>query len=104
MQIPDGAIGCASIMVRHKIKNISTNNEAMLLKLGGDVTPYEIYQMLHILMLLWRHARFQSPAFDIHHESVERSLQAPFHVFSPLFKLTDLVVREGEEEFKDSVD
>ena len=34
----------------------------MLLKLGRDVAPYEIYQMIHILMLLWQHARFQSPA------------------------------------------
>ena len=46
----------------HKIKNISANNEAMLLKLGRDVAPYEIYQKVHILMLLWQHAQFQSPA------------------------------------------
>ena len=26
----------------------------MLLKLGGVVAPYEIYQMVHILMLLWQ--------------------------------------------------
>ena len=39
---------------------ISANNEAMLLKLGRDVAPYEIYQMAHILMLQWQHARFQS--------------------------------------------
>ena len=32
----------------------------MLLKLGGFVAPYEIYQMVHILMMLWQHARFQS--------------------------------------------
>ena len=32
----------------------------MLLKLGRDVAPYAIYQMVHILMLLWQHARFQS--------------------------------------------
>ena len=31
----------------------------MLLKLGRDVAPCEIYQMEHILMLLWQHARFQ---------------------------------------------
>ena len=37
---------------RHKIENISANNEAMLLKLGRDVAPYKIYQMVHILMLL----------------------------------------------------
>ena len=34
----------------------------MLLKLGRDVAPYEIYQMVHVLMLLWQHARFQSSA------------------------------------------
>ena len=50
------------VVVRHKIKNISANNEAMLLKLGRDVAPYEIYQMVYILMLLWQYARFQSPA------------------------------------------
>ena len=34
----------------------------MILKLGRDVAPYEIYQMVHILMLVWQHFRFQSPA------------------------------------------
>jgi len=34
----------------------------MLLKLSRDVAPYKIYQMVHILMLLWQHARFQSLA------------------------------------------
>ena len=57
---PDDFMGCASTVVGHKIKNISSNNEAMLLKLGRDVAPYEIYQMVHILMLLWQHAQFQS--------------------------------------------
>ena len=56
--VTDDVIGCASTVVRHKIKNVSTNNEAMLLKLGRDVVPYEIYQMVHILLLLWQHARF----------------------------------------------
>ena len=28
----------------------------MLLKLDRDVTPYEIYQMVHTLMLLWQQA------------------------------------------------
>ena len=42
------------------MNNISANNEAMLLKLGRDVAPYEIYQMVHILMLQWQHAQFQS--------------------------------------------
>ena len=46
--------------VWHKIKNISVSKEAMLLKLGRDVAPYEMYQMVHILMLLWQHAQFQS--------------------------------------------
>ena len=32
----------------------------MLLKLGSDVAPYEIYQIVHILMLLWQHAWSQS--------------------------------------------
>ena len=31
----------------------------MLLKLGRDVAPCKIYLMVHILMLLWQHARFQ---------------------------------------------
>ena len=48
--------------VTQKIKNISANNEAMLLKLGRDVAPYKIYQVVHILMLRWEHVRFQSPA------------------------------------------
>ena len=34
----------------------------MQLKLGRDVAPYETYQIVHILMLLWQHAQFQSPA------------------------------------------
>ena len=33
----------------------------MLSKLGRDAATYEIYQMVHILILLWQHARFQSP-------------------------------------------
>ena len=60
--VTDDIIGCASTVVWHKIKNISANNVAMLLKLGRDVAPYEICQMIHILMLLWQHAWFQSPA------------------------------------------
>ena len=44
----DDVIGCASTVVWHKIKNISANNEAMLLKLGRDVAPYEIYQMVQL--------------------------------------------------------
>ena len=36
-------IGCASIVVRHKIKNISANNEAMQLKVGRDqILPYVV--------------------------------------------------------------
>ena len=36
--VTDDVIGCASTVVSQKIKNISANNEAMLLllKLGGD--------------------------------------------------------------------
>ena len=58
--VTDDAIGRTSAVVTHKIKNIPANNEAMLLKLGRDVAPYEIYQIVHILMLLWQHAQFQS--------------------------------------------
>ena len=43
-----------------KVRNISADNEAMVLKLGRDVAPYVIYRILHIFMLLWQHARFQS--------------------------------------------
>ena len=60
--VTDDVIGCASTVGWHKIKNISTNIKAMLLKLCRNVPPYEIYQMVHILMLLWQHVRFQSPA------------------------------------------
>ena len=59
----DDVISCTrTVAVWDKIKNISANNEAMLLKLGRNVAPYKIYQMVHILMLLWQHTRFQSPA------------------------------------------
>ena len=58
--VTDDIIGCAITVVRHKIKNISADNEAMLLKLGRDVAPYGIYQMVHILMLLLQHPWFQS--------------------------------------------
>ena len=60
--VTNDIIGCASTVVWHKIKNISANIEAMLLKLIRDVAPYKIYQMIHIFMLLLQHARFQSPA------------------------------------------
>ena len=60
--VTDDVTGCASTVVRHKVKNISANNKAMRLKLGRDVAPYEMYHMVHILMLLWQHVRFQSPS------------------------------------------
>ena len=60
--VTDDVIGCASTVVWHEIKNISANIEAMLLKLSRDVASYKIYQMVHILMLLWQHSRLQSPA------------------------------------------
>ena len=41
--VTDDVIGCASTVVSHNIKNISTNNEAMLLKLDRDVAPYGMY-------------------------------------------------------------
>ena len=56
--VSDDIIGCASTVVWHKIKNISVNNEVMVLKLGRDVAPYKIYHMVYILMLLWQHAQF----------------------------------------------
>ena len=49
----DDIIDGVSRVVQHKIKNISANNKAMLLKRGRDVAPNEIYQIVHILMLLW---------------------------------------------------
>ena len=58
--VTDDVTGYASTVVRRKIKNISANNEAIRLKLGRDVAPYEIYQTVYILMLLWQHAWFQS--------------------------------------------
>ena len=59
--VTDDVIGlCKNSGGTQKFKNISANNVAMLLKLGRDVAPYEIYQMVHILMLIWQHARFQS--------------------------------------------
>ena len=33
----DDVIGCSGTVVWHKIKNISANNEAMVLKLGSDI-------------------------------------------------------------------
>ena len=35
----DDVIACVRTVATHKIKNISANNEAMLLKLGRDVAP-----------------------------------------------------------------
>ena len=58
--VTDDVIGCARAVVWHKIKNISVNNEAMLLKLGRDVAPYKIYQMVHISMLLKKFVRNSS--------------------------------------------
>ena len=58
--VADDVTVSASTVVCHKIKNISANNEAMLLKLDRHVAPYEIYQMVNILLLLWQQARFQS--------------------------------------------
>ena len=60
--VTDDVISCASTAARHKTKNISANNEAMLLKLGRVVAPYKIYQKVHILMLLGQHTQFQSLA------------------------------------------
>ena len=74
----------------------------MLLKLGRDVATYEIYQMVHILILLWQHARFQSPAsskgnitiYDstrqntwsyLRHIPVPHSLGLLFNIFNCIF-------------------
>ena len=35
--VTDDVTSCASTVVRHKVKNISANNEDMRLKLGRDV-------------------------------------------------------------------
>ena len=35
----DDVMGCASTVVRHKVKNMSANNGAMLLALGRDFAP-----------------------------------------------------------------
>ena len=35
--VTDDVIGCTSTVVRSKLKNVSANNKAMLLKLGRDV-------------------------------------------------------------------
>ena len=40
--VTDDVTGYASRVVRQKIKNIPTNEDVMLLKLGRDVVPYEI--------------------------------------------------------------
>ena len=45
----DDGIGCASTVVSHKIKNISANNEAMLL---GATSEYPATN-LHILSTFW---------------------------------------------------
>ena len=62
--VTDDVTGCTSTVVRHQIKNISANNEAMRLKFGRDVAPYKMYmyQMVHILILQWQHPRFHSPS------------------------------------------
>ena len=45
--VTDDVIGCVSTADETQIAN-NVNNEAMLLKLGRDVAPYKIYQMVHI--------------------------------------------------------
>ena len=101
----------------HKIKNISANNEAMLLKLGRDVAPYKIYQVVYILILLWQHAGFQSPASSkfntticnskrqntwsfLRHMPVPPSLGRLFNIFSCILcpVQPQMVIFEFEEE------
>ena len=65
----------------------------MLLKLGRDVAPYEIYQMVHILMLLWQHARFQSL-------SSSKSIVCFFFEFSQTLKSVSITrQKHGEHVF-----
>ena len=45
--VTDDVIDCASTVVWHKIKNISANNEAMLLKLGRDQDYVRIRYSCH---------------------------------------------------------
>ena len=68
-------LGCASTVAKDKIKNISANNEAMLLEFGRGVAPYKIYQVVHILMLLWQHAQFQSPASKLNITNCDSTMQ-----------------------------
>ena len=49
--VTDDVTGCAKCTGETKIKNISASNEAIRLKLERGVAPYEMYQMVHILML-----------------------------------------------------
>ena len=93
----------------------------MLLKLSRDVSPYKIYPMVHILMLLWQHARFQSPASSklniticdsarqnawpyLRHMPVPPSLGLHFNIFNCMFcpvqlqKKKKLAILNFEEE------
>ena len=113
----DDVIGCVGTVVWHKIKNISANNETMPLKLGRDVAPYEIYRMVHVLMLLWQHARFQSPVSSkwniticdstrhntwsyLRRMSVPPSLGLLFNIFNCIFCTMQLqrVISDLEED------
>ena len=58
--VTDDITGCASTVMRYKLKNTSANNESMGLKLGRDIAVYEIYLIVHISVLLWQHVRFHS--------------------------------------------
>ena len=53
----------ADIVVRKKTGLVLAlmRIERIRIKLGRDVAPYEIYQSVHIFMLLSQHVRFQSP-------------------------------------------
>ena len=89
----------------------------MLLKLGRDVAPPVIYQLVHILMLLWQHAQFQSPASSkltiticnstrqntwsyLRHMPVPPSLGRLFNIFSFILSPVQLqmVIFDFEEE------
>ena len=60
--VTDDVIGCVRTVVRHKIKNISANNEATLLKLGSDVAPCNRTRW-YTFYVAMATARFQSLSF-----------------------------------------
>ena len=87
--VTDDVISCASTVVRHKIKNISGNNEAMLLKLGRDVAPYKIYQFQSPVSSKWNiticDSTRQNTWSYLRRMSVPPSLGLLFNIFNCIF-------------------